>query len=79
MADKITNSSTLKLLAGFVDEDDRTIRLPNPRSNLTAADITALNALATPVLIGDKYGATFSRFKIAIVEQRQRTELDLTT
>jgi len=38
-----------------------------------------LNALATPVLIGDKYGATFSRFKIAIVEQRQRTELDLTT
>ena len=79
MADKITNSTTLKLLAGFVDEDDRTIRLSNPRSNLTAADINALNELATPVLIGDKYGATFSRFKTALIEQRQRTELDLTT
>lgn len=61
----ITTNSRLAILAGFVDEDDRTITVPNPRDNLTEADITALNDKAANVLIGDKYGAQFSAIKKA--------------
>lgn len=63
MATTITNYSKLRLLAGFVDEDDRTITLENPRDNITESDIQSLPA--DGVLIGDKYGAEFSRFKSA--------------
>lgn len=65
MADTITTTRDLKLLAGFADEDDRTLTLPNPRNGISKSDIEDLAELATPVLIGDKYGATFTRFKEA--------------
>ena len=65
MADVQTQSTKLSLLAGFVDEDDRTITLQNPVNDLTKSSIeSALNDYAH-VLIGDKYGAAFSRFKSA--------------
>ena len=54
MADQITTKNTLKLLAGFVDEDDRTITLDDPKENLTWSDISAVAALSSNVLIGDK-------------------------
>lgn len=79
MADKVTSVNNLKLLAGFADEDDRTITLPEPRDSLTAADINAVGAKAIGVLIGDRYGATFTRFKEATYVTGTRTELDLTT
>ena len=78
MADTQSNTYELKLLAGFADEDDRTIRYPNPKSSLTKADILSLQTLATPVLIGDRYGAAFTRFKSAKIVNKTETTLDLT-
>ena len=65
MAKTITTYSRLKLLAAFSDEDDRTLTLENPVSNITEAQIHDLEPAAANVLIGDKYGADFTRFKSA--------------
>lgn len=62
---KITTQNNLKLLAGFADEDDRTITIRDPKPNLTATQINAVGRLAIGVLIGDKFGAEFTRFKEA--------------
>lgn len=65
MSDIVKTSYTLKIIAGFTDEDDRILTIDNPRSNLTWSDISANASLAANVLIGDKYAAPFSRFKEA--------------
>lgn len=62
---KTTQYRHLKLTAGFSDEDDRTITLLNPKTNLTASQINAVGELAANVLIGDKHAAPFTRFKEA--------------
>lgn len=77
MADKVKSEMSLKLLAGFTDGDDRTISLPNPKNNLTASEINAINELAQGVLIGDKYGAAFAELKDANVVTATTTYLDL--
>ena len=72
-----TQETKLVLLAGFVDEDDRSISLQNPVSGLTQANIeSALNPYAH-VLIGDKYQAAFSRFKSAKYVETVTTKYDL--
>jgi len=76
MADQITTKNTLKLLAGFVDEDDRTITLDDPKENLTWSDISAVANLSSNVLIGDKFQAKFSRFKEAKYVDTTITELE---
>lgn len=78
MADKSTTTRELKLVAGFVDGDERTITYPNPKSTITAAQIEALNSLAADVLIGDKYGAPFNMFLDAEIVDKMTTKLDLT-
>ena len=65
MADTIKSSKDLKILAGFTDEDDRTITITDPKENLTWNDIASLESAAAGVLIGDKYSAAFSRIKEA--------------
>lgn len=65
MADIITSKNQLKILAGFVDEDDRTITIDDPKENLTWSDIQTIASLAQGVLIGDKFSADFSRIKEA--------------
>ena len=65
MATKISTIRQVKLVAAFSDEDDRTITLEDPRLNLTEQQIHAIEPYAAKVLIGDKYGATFTRFKTA--------------
>ena len=77
MADTITSSTELKLTAGFADGDERTITYPNPRSTIGAAQIQALNASASSVLIGDKYGAPFNMFLDASIVEKTSTKLDL--
>ena len=77
MADTITSSTELKLIAGFVDGDERTITYPNPRSTIGSAQIQALNASASSVLIGDKYGAPFNMFLDASIVEKTSTKLDL--
>ena len=77
MADKTTSTNELKIVAGFADGDERTIRYPNPKSNITAEQINALNASASSVLIGDKYGAPFNMFLDASIISKTTTKLDI--
>ena len=65
MAKTVNTFSELKLLAAFADEDDRTLTITNPRDNLNKSDIDNVGNKAVNVLIGDKYGADFTRFKSA--------------
>lgn len=69
-------SYELKLLAGFVDEDDRTITVPDPVQGITWSQIQTLATKAAPVLIGDKYQAQFSRFKRAYYRETTIMYLD---
>lgn len=78
MADKTTTTHEFKLVAAFADEDDRTLTLPNPISGISAADISSLQSAAASVLIGDKYGAQFTRFKRAFYYDKSSTTYDLT-
>ena len=77
MADKVETSKTLKIVAGFADGDERTISIENPRANVTAADIKALDSLASGVIVGDKYGAPFTAFKDAGVYETTKVILDI--
>lgn len=79
MADKVTTTKQLKLVAGFTDGDERTISIDNPAATVTAAAINALDSLAAGVLIGDKYQAPFSTFKDAGISETTKVELDLAT
>lgn len=74
----VKESRDLKLLAGFADEDDRTLTVVNPKTGLTAAQINAVGEKAVGVLIGDKYGAAFTRFKSASYVDSVVTTLDFT-
>ena len=77
MADTITTSQELKIVAGFVDGDERTLRFSDPKSTITAAQIEALNASASSVLIGDKYGAPFNMFLDAEIVNKTITKVDI--
>lgn len=78
MANVTTSTRQLKIVAGFSDGDERTISVDNPKANITAAQIKALNEKAALVLIGDKYGAPFTAFKDAGIYNITKVELDLT-
>lgn len=78
MADTVETSLELKIVAGFTDGDERTLTFSDPKSTITAADINALNASASSVLIGDKYGAPFLMMKDAEIVDKTITKLDLT-
>ena len=75
MATTISTYSRLKLLAGFADEDDRTITVDNPKDNLTESQIRDLESSAAKVIIGDRYGADFSRFKSAAYVRGTTTKI----
>ena len=79
MANKITNSYRLAVVAGFADGDERTISIEDPREDVTASDINALNTVAAEVLIGDKYGASFTVFKGAKKIQQRVTEYEISS
>ena len=79
MADKITQVNELALVAKFVDGDTRTLKIDNPKENLTATQIKAVAAVAktSNPIIGDKGGADFYDFITAEVTKKKKTELDL--
>jgi len=77
MADIVSTSETLSIVAEFADGDDRTITLQKPRGNLTWADIEALSTAAAKVLIGDRAQANFYRFKEAFTRETEITYLDI--
>lgn len=78
MPDTIKSANQIKLLAGFADEDDRTITLDEPKSGITWNDIENLENTAKNVLIGDKFSAAFTRFKSAKYIETTTTELETT-
>lgn len=84
MADTVKSTSTLQLVAEFYDSDDRTITLDNPKASLTASALAAsINAIGdyaktNNVLIGDKDGAAFLKFKSAKKVANISTIYDLT-
>jgi len=77
MADVTKTEKVLSVVAEFADGDDRTITLNNPRSNITWADIEALNASASAVLIGDRAAANFYRMKEAYTRETTAVYYDL--
>lgn len=79
MADKVTQTSELKLEAGFYDGDTRTIALPDPKSDVTAAQIKAVaNTIKqTQAILGDKTGAAFVGFNKAQKVSKKVTNLDI--
>ena len=81
MADVVKSESTLKFRLLFVDGDDRTITLKNPKATIPNEQITALNALIQSgnMIIGDKTGATFGKIGKATKVTTQKRYLDWTT
>lgn len=77
MADTTKTTKELKLVAGFVDGDTRTISYPDPRANLTADEINAVKPAAEKVLIGDKNGADFADWQSAKVVENSTVYLDI--
>ena len=79
MADVIKTRGTLQIVAEFSDGDDRTISLDNPSSEIGAAEINAVAAYAknNNIILGDKEGADFSRFKSAKKVAQTTRYLDL--
>ena len=76
MADKVKTISQLKLVAGFIDGDDRVLTVDNPKATITGGEI---NALDGNCLIGDKAGAAFKEWKSAEIVDTTTTKLDLET
>lgn len=79
MADVQTNSTTLKIDNLFVDGDTRIITLKNPKQNISASEINALQNFmqANNVIVGDRYSGTFGRIESITRVTEQRTAIDL--
>lgn len=78
--DTITSSQELSFVAGFVDGDTKTFKLKNPKSGLTGADISPVDAFITAnnILIGDKAGAATDGIDSATIVDTTKLKLDLT-
>lgn len=84
MADKISETSTLNIETAYKDTDTRTIKLKNPRSDITTAEITALETLirngsdgSNSLLIGDKRGSDFLQIDRVVKINKSTTTFDL--
>lgn len=80
MADKTTDEYSLQMSAEFADGDTRTISVSDPSSaeSLGAAVYSLQSFLQNnSVIIGDKAGATFTRFAYANKVTKRKTVLDL--
>lgn len=79
MADTVTASSILKTKFYFVDGDDRTINIKNPKSTITSSDIQGLETWmqTNQPLVGDKMGAAFGKIMSATHVATTTRELDI--
>lgn len=80
MADIVTSSEELKVDFLFVDGDNRTQTLKNPKSTITTEEIDELNAFirANNLVIGDKGNGTFGKIQKVRRVSVLKTKLDLT-
>lgn len=84
MADKVATTSTLNIETAYKDTDTRTIKLKNPRDNISTGEITALETLirngsdgSASLLIGDKRGSDFLQIDKVTKINKATTTLDL--
>lgn len=84
MADTETTTSTLNIETAYKDTDTRTIKLKNPRNNISTGDITALETLirngsdgSASLLIGDKRGSDFLQIDKVTKINKTTTTFDL--
>ncbi len=79
MADTTKTTKNLKVDCDFVDGDTRAFNIKNPKSSITASDITDLNTFmqVNGVLIGDKMSATFLRIAKASTVTKTTVNLDI--
>ena len=80
MADKVTNTKTLQVVAEFADGDDRTINIDNPNTALNlAAGVKDIESFTKEkqVILGDKASAAFTRVKLAQIVDKTVTKFDL--
>lgn len=77
--DTITSSREGNLVIEFYDSDNRTIKIDNPRNDLTAADVNAVvEAIkASQPIIGDKAGASVVGASSFEILEKTETKLDL--
>ena len=86
MADITINKNVLKIVAGFADDDDRTLTVDNPAASIAAGDSISSAAIQdlsnfirqNQIIIGDKNSADFTRIKSAKVINGTTTYFDLT-
>lgn len=79
MADTTKTTKNLKVDCDFVDGDTRAFNIKNPKSTITADDITDLNTYmqVNGVLVGDKMSATFLRIAKASTVTKTTVNLDI--
>ena len=80
MADKTTVTTTLNAVAGFADDDDRTLIIDNPNTAINLGDaVHNLGSFAksNQIILGDKAGSAFTDFKSAKLVTQTKTVLDL--
>lgn len=79
MADTTKTTKNLKVDCDFVDGDTRAFNIKNPKSTITANDITDLNTYmqVNGVLVGDKLSATFLRIAKASTVTKTTVNLDI--
>lgn len=81
MADKITSSSTVSMVAEFSDGDTRTLTQNDPLAN-NASLVAAINDFSTycatnNIIIGDKASGSYSRIREAKIINKTVTQFDL--
>lgn len=78
-ADTSTYTQELQIKANFGEDDNRTITVPEARTNVTTQEIKDLeNFLAeSKILVGDKDGAAFTDIESAVLQETTRVKLDL--
>ncbi len=80
MADKTTTTTTLSVVAGFEDGDERTLNFDNPNTAINLGDaVHSLGSYAATnqIILGDKAGAAFTEFKTAKLITKQKIVFDL--
>lgn len=76
MADTITTTKSLTIIAEFDDGDNRSISIDNPRNGITWENIRTINTYAANVLIGDKNKSKFNRISSAHTTERYTLIVD---
>lgn len=80
-ADTSTYTQELQIKANFGEDDNRTITVPEARTDVTTQEIKDLEdfLLESKILVGDKEGAAFTDIETAVLQETTRVKLDLTS